>query len=162
MLRSNDRPPTALSEERLAHAILQSFSAPLRRLCRELLADLEPEEPDEPTDEEIEAMIAAKRQLIALWLPAPETDTSPIKEYRWPASRLTVSDMKKLNGLRMQTGRPITVLLHEAVSIMYDLTRSDMAKLQELRDRTGLSIRELLSEAIANLCDRRGPEQSGD
>jgi hypothetical protein len=41
------------------------------------------------------------------------------KGYRWPASRVTKSDMKKLSELRKQTGKPITHLLHEAVIIAY-------------------------------------------
>jgi hypothetical protein len=51
----------------------------------------------------------------------PATDTSDCKGYRWPASRLTSADMEKLTQLRALTGRPLTVLLHDAVSVLYDL-----------------------------------------
>lgn len=39
--------------------------------------------------------------------------------YQWPASRLTAGDMQMLDRLRTDTGRPITQLLHEAVSAYY-------------------------------------------
>ena len=41
------------------------------------------------------------------------------KGYRWPASRVTGKDMKKLSDLKKKTGKPITHLLHEAVIIAY-------------------------------------------
>ena len=41
------------------------------------------------------------------------------KGYQWPASRLTAGDMQMLDRLRTDTGRPITQLLHEAVSAYY-------------------------------------------
>jgi hypothetical protein len=41
--------------------------------------------------------------------------------YEWPATRLTSSDMQKLTELRAKTGRPITVLLHEAVALIYEV-----------------------------------------
>lgn len=41
--------------------------------------------------------------------------------YPWPASRLTRADMIKLTELRNRTGRPITVLLHDAVSALYEI-----------------------------------------
>lgn len=44
-----------------------------------------------------------------------------LKGYRWPASRLTKTDMAKLTELREQTGEPITQLLHDAVSTYYRL-----------------------------------------
>jgi len=49
------------------------------------------------------------------------TDLAPNtgKGYQWPASRLTVGDMQMLDRLRADTGRPITQLLHEAVSAYY-------------------------------------------
>ncbi len=46
--------------------------------------------------------------------PKREPDAS-LMEYPWPASRLTSDDMYKLHILRLQTRKPITVLLHEAV-----------------------------------------------
>jgi hypothetical protein len=47
------------------------------------------------------------------------------KGYRWPATRLTRADMKKLLELRTKTGRPITVLIHIAVAALYELLRDD-------------------------------------
>jgi hypothetical protein len=41
--------------------------------------------------------------------------------YQWPGSKLTREDMIKLTTLRNRTGKPITKLLHEAVSAYYDL-----------------------------------------
>lgn len=48
----------------------------------------------------------------------------PCMDYQWPASRLTRADMRKLAELRNRTGRPMTVLLHVAVSALYDLLSS--------------------------------------
>ena len=45
--------------------------------------------------------------------------------YQWPASRLTVEDMFKLHTIRIETGKPINELLHEAVELMYELFRSE-------------------------------------
>jgi hypothetical protein len=41
--------------------------------------------------------------------------------YPWPGSKLTREDMIKLTELRNRTGKPITKLLHEAVTALYDL-----------------------------------------
>ena len=41
------------------------------------------------------------------------------KGYQWPASRITKKDMKKLSELKKQTGKSITHLLHEALTIAY-------------------------------------------
>ena len=78
----------------------------------------------------------------------PGGDGSEPKGYRWPASQLTTEDMEKLTQLRAATRRPITALIHEAVSVLYELTRSDMAKVEQLAHRTGLSVKELLAQAI--------------
>jgi Fe-S-cluster containining protein len=51
--------------------------------------------------------------------PEPEPE-SELKGYPWPASRLTVEDMEMLTQLRKQTKKPITVLLHEAVSALFE------------------------------------------
>ena len=40
--------------------------------------------------------------------------------YPWPASRLTRADMIRLTELRSATRRPITLLLHEAVSALFE------------------------------------------
>ena len=50
---------------------------------------------------------------------SPPDPDKLLKGYRWPASRLTKTDMAKLTELREQTGEPITQLLHEAVSTYY-------------------------------------------
>lgn len=41
--------------------------------------------------------------------------------YPWPASRLTRADMIQLCKMRNQARRPLTKLLHEAVSAYYEL-----------------------------------------
>ena len=87
-------------------------------------------------------------ELAKVWLPVPRDDDSGRKGYRWPASHLTSADMDKLTQLRATTGRPITVLIHEAVSVLFELTRSDMAKVEQLALRTGLSVKEVLAQAI--------------
>jgi hypothetical protein len=48
-------------------------------------------------------------------------DGGALKGYPWPASRLTRADMEKLTQLRATTGRPITVLIHEAISVLSEL-----------------------------------------
>ena len=40
-----------------------------------------------------------------------------------PVGHLTSADMQKLCELRACTRRPLSVLLHEAVSVLYELTR---------------------------------------
>ena len=45
--------------------------------------------------------------------------------YQWPASRLTADDMHKLHLLRMDTKKPITQLIHEAVELLYELFRNE-------------------------------------
>ena len=50
--------------------------------------------------------------------PPPDPDKL-LKGYRWPASRITKTDMAKLTELREQTGEPITQLLHEAIATYY-------------------------------------------
>lgn len=102
---------------------------------------------DKPKDSD------GRQELAKVWLPVPDDDESNRKGYRWPASHLTSADMEKLTQLRERTGRPITVLIHEAVSVLFELTRSDMAKLEQLRDRTGLSIKELLTQAVHFMYD---------
>jgi hypothetical protein len=42
-----------------------------------------------------------------------------LKSYRWPASRITRADMIRLTELRTLLKRPITNLLHEAVTEFY-------------------------------------------
>lgn len=97
---------------------------------------------DKPSDS------AGREELAKVWLPVPGEDETDRKGYRWPASHLTSADMEKLTQLRERTGRPITVLIHEAVSVLFELTRSDMAKVEQLALRTGLSIKEVLAQAI--------------
>ena len=87
-------------------------------------------------------------EVAKLWLPVPGDDDCELKGYPWPASALSRSDMEKLTQLRATTGRPITVLIHEAVSVLFELTRSDMAKVEQLALRTGLSVKEVLAQAI--------------
>lgn len=52
---------------------------------------------------------------------APPSPEDILKGYCWPASRITKKDMMKLTELRAQTGLPLTVLLHEAVSAYHAL-----------------------------------------
>ena len=65
------------------------------------------------------------RPLIPKTIHVPRELNSECKGYRWPGSRLTRADMKKLLELRAKTGRPITVLIHVAVSALYELLRND-------------------------------------
>lgn len=51
----------------------------------------------------------------------PIDQSNPPLGYPWPASRLTREDMMKLTELRNLTGKPITLLLHEAVSSLHGL-----------------------------------------
>ncbi len=46
-------------------------------------------------------------------------------DYQWPSSRLTAEDMRMLHLLRMETKKPITQLIHEAVELMYELFRNE-------------------------------------
>ena len=41
------------------------------------------------------------------------------KGYPWPASRITITDMKVLVKQRERTGKTITFLLHDAVKKAY-------------------------------------------
>jgi len=51
--------------------------------------------------------------------------------YQWPASRLTADDMRMLHLLRLETRRPITQLLHEAVQLYYKVFTRDQDHSQE-------------------------------
>lgn len=51
--------------------------------------------------------------------------------YRWPASRLSAANMKMLKKLSIETRRPITKLLQEAVEIFCEANRNDQTKLTE-------------------------------
>jgi hypothetical protein len=42
------------------------------------------------------------------------------KGYAWPASALTTTEMVVLADVREETGKPISVLLKEAVQLAYD------------------------------------------
>jgi len=42
------------------------------------------------------------------------------KDYPWPASQLDESDMKKLYHARKVTGKPMTLLIKEAVNKTYN------------------------------------------
>jgi len=44
-----------------------------------------------------------------------------LKGYPWPASFLSSKEMAKLAELRARTGRPITKLLQESVTVYYRL-----------------------------------------
>ena len=141
----------------MATAVLKLLAKPLQHFCRELLYDL-PEGP-QLSEEQQDELEVARRRLAALWVPDPDGDRSTCMAYQWPASRLSAEDMRKLHELKLQTGKPITVLLHEAVSVMYELMQSDMVKLQELRNRTGHTYRELLGEAVTHLWDAYPPDE---
>lgn len=56
---------------------------------------------------------------------SPRLDVSPaevwLKGYRWPSSRFTTEDMARLSELRYLTGKPITVVLQNAVRYYWDL-----------------------------------------
>ena len=49
-----------------------------------------------------------------------ETESDYPKGYRWPASKLTGSDMQKLCEVRAKTGKSITMLVREAVTVLHD------------------------------------------
>lgn len=68
-------------------------------------------------------IICDAQPLAARIIRGPAIKNSPCKGYPWPASRLTQADMQKLTEMRNKTGRPITVLLHDAVSALYELLR---------------------------------------
>lgn len=44
-----------------------------------------------------------------------------LKGYRWPSSRFTTEDMARLCELRHLTGKPITVVLQNAIRCYWDL-----------------------------------------
>jgi hypothetical protein len=140
----------------MAREILGLLTEPVGSLCFQLLRDLPQQAP--LTEEEQDELELAKRRMAMLWLPSPDGDRSGRKGYQWPASRLTAEDMAKLHRMRLETRKPITVLLHEAVSVLYELTQSDMQKIAELRERTGKTIRQLLHEAVEHLWDTQ-PEK---
>ena len=54
----------------------------------------------------------------------PERNPIETNGYQWPASRLTADDMHKLHLLRLQTKKPITKLIQEAVQMMYEALSS--------------------------------------
>ena len=58
---------------------------------------------------------------------APDDVNGYAMGYQWPASRLTRADMIKLTILRNRTRQPITLLLHEAVSALYELLKDSSA-----------------------------------
>ena len=55
----------------------------------------------------------------------PHPDRDEWMDYQWPSSRLTAEDMRMLHLLRMETKKPITQLIHEAVELMYELFRNE-------------------------------------
>lgn len=55
------------------------------------------------------------------WSQEPPDPEQLIQGYPWPSSRLTRADMIRLTELRRTTRKPITKLLHEAVTALYEL-----------------------------------------
>ncbi len=51
--------------------------------------------------------------------------------YPWPASRLSAANMKVLKKLSIETRRPITKLLQEAVEVFCEANRNDQTKSTE-------------------------------
>jgi len=51
----------------------------------------------------------------------PKRDPIETNGYRWPATRITAEDMRRLHLLSLETKKPITQLIHEAVELMYEL-----------------------------------------
>jgi hypothetical protein len=147
--KNQERP--SVDHRRMAREILHLLAEPVGSLCADLLRQT----PQQPalTEEERDGLELAKQRLVVLWVPSPDRDKIEPKGYQWPASRLTAEDMHTLHRMRLQTRKPITVLLHEAVSVLYELTNSDMQKIAALRERTGKTIRELLHEAVEYLWD---------
>ena len=70
-------------------------------------------------------VLPAAESLTPRTIHVPRELDRECKGYRWPATRLTRGDMQKLLELRIKTGRPITVLIHVAVSALYELLRDD-------------------------------------
>ena len=50
----------------------------------------------------------------------PQREKIVTNGYQWPASRLDSDDMHLLHRLRMETNKPITVLIQEAVRMYYE------------------------------------------
>ena len=57
----------------------------------------------------------------------PHPDRDQWMDYQWPSTRLTSEDMRRLHLLRMETKKPITQLIHEAVELMYEMLHEKKA-----------------------------------
>ena len=42
-----------------------------------------------------------------------------MSKYRWPASKLEKDEMKRLYEVSQRTGKPITLLIREAIRLVY-------------------------------------------
>ena len=61
----------------------------------------------------------------------PERDPIETNGYPWPASRLNADDMHKLHLLRLQTKKPITKLIQEAVNQIFEMLVNDESESSE-------------------------------
>lgn len=87
-----------------------------------------------------------RAKLRGFWLPMSTPDDSGDMGYRWPGSRLTADDMRRLRIMSNLTGFPCTELLHVAVGMMFEGTRVMMAELLSIQERTGHPLAEILDE----------------
>ena len=74
-------------------------------------------------------------------------------EYRWPGSRLTGDDMRKLHILSNRTGWPCTELIHVAVGLLFDETRDMVLHLLATQEQTGRTFTEVADEIPASVAD---------
>lgn len=72
--------------------------------------------------------------------------------YEWPASRLSSQDMKRLAQMRHETKIPITRLLQNAVTLLWDTTRKERAA----------EATRLFREKIVAIVDQLAEEHDAD
>ncbi len=121
-------------------------------LCRRIAARLrKPAASGNPVDE-------SRKTLAGFAIPFSSPDDSGRWNYRWPGSRLTGDDMRKLNVLSNRIGLPCTELIHVAVGLLFAQTRDLILQLLATHEQTGRPFQEIAEEALATLAD--APETS--
>jgi len=113
-------------------------------VCRRIIERLpmlyaRPTAAERPSDEN-------RAKLRGFWLPMSAPDDSGSMGYRWPGTRLTADDMRRLRIMGNMTGLPCTELLHIAVGMMFEQTRAMMTEMLANQDRTRRSLAEILTE----------------
>ena len=75
-------------------------------------------------------------------------DESGRWEYKWPGSRLTGDDMRKLAVLGNYARLPSNELIHVAVGLLYEQTRAFILQLLATHEQTGKPFAALLADVV--------------